>query len=134
MNLDGIISIIHNTMRGKSWAKSYNERLLSRNKCLDGCPPNSHCEWGICECNKRYQKSFGRCSQSGNLEPTPAHQAPFRTCSSTQDCVGVDINLVCRNNNRRGGKFCKCRKNMAWNKEQLECQVSEGKIIGKQLF
>ena len=32
-----------------------------RNECEYGCPPNTHCEWGVCECNEGFTKSWGVC-------------------------------------------------------------------------
>ena len=36
-------------------------RVNPRNECEYGCPPNTHCEWGLCECNEGYSKSWGVC-------------------------------------------------------------------------
>ena len=31
---------------------------ISRNLCRLGCPPNSHCEWGFCECDVGLVKTY----------------------------------------------------------------------------
>ena len=37
--------------------------LSARNECQYGCPSNSHCEWGLCECDPSFYKSWGLCWQ-----------------------------------------------------------------------
>ena len=37
--------------------------VFDRNLCRFGCPPNSHCEWGFCECDVGFVKTYvGYCS------------------------------------------------------------------------
>ena len=31
---------------------------FDRNLCRFGCPPNSHCEWGFCECDVGFVKTY----------------------------------------------------------------------------
>ena len=33
------------------WDEDYYNNNYLTNTCLGGCPLNSHCEWGMCECN-----------------------------------------------------------------------------------
>ena len=43
------------SMRGNGgmggWDDDYYNNNYLTNTCLGGCPLNSHCEWGMCECN-----------------------------------------------------------------------------------
>eukprot|EP00092_Neocalanus_flemingeri_P047974 GFUD01054574.1.p1 GENE.GFUD01054574.1~~GFUD01054574.1.p1 ORF type:complete len:650 (+),score=133.34 GFUD01054574.1:3-1952(+) len=116
-----LMSLLHTHGYRSGWDGDYYSSYYERNNCLDGCGPNSHCEWGICECNYGYQKRWGRCTKDRNPEPTPANEAPFQSCLKTEDCSTVDINLVCSGHQNQ--KYCKCRKDMEWNAELLECQV-----------
>ena len=95
--------------------------MFFSNACLDGCPANSHCEWGFCECNADFTKSWGQCSSSTAPEASPDRSALDPTillCFDTAGCRTVDINLVCLNTT------CTCRRDMAWNTRALECQVN----------
>ena len=35
----------------RGWDQNYYDNNYQRNECMFGCPMNSHCEWGFCECN-----------------------------------------------------------------------------------
>ena len=107
-----------NYILGKKYIKYTNYLNFYRNKCKDGCPQGSHCEWGICECDSEKQKMFGQCSNiKSSVEPGQGHKNPFKKCSMSRDCWDVDINLVCTD------EKCGCRHNMKWNKVMVECQV-----------
>ena len=38
-------------MMGGGWDDDYYKNYYLTNTCIGGCPINSHCEWGLCECN-----------------------------------------------------------------------------------
>jgi len=116
------------------WNDNYYQNYYSQNICLFGCPAYSHCEWGFCECNGGYVKSYGRCVLAGTPRtPRPANFEPFNidcsgsanyTQSVADTCAVHDINLVCNTNLTVGdqGK-CQCRNDMRWNTEAGECQI-----------
>ena len=83
------------------------------------CPSNTHCEWGFCECNAGFTKTWGQCSKgSVSLSPSRASLEPATlACDGDAVCQAVDINMVCM------GTTCTCRKDMKWNNKALECQV-----------
>ena len=111
-----------------------------------GCPPNSFCQFGFCECNPGLTKSMvitpflhvscihlplstllfqGSC-YPGNQQPPPRASdfQPFQDCTSESTCMAVDMNLICNTNLTMGGQGkCQCRTNMRWNTEAGECQV-----------
>eukprot|EP00092_Neocalanus_flemingeri_P065792 GFUD01080070.1.p1 GENE.GFUD01080070.1~~GFUD01080070.1.p1 ORF type:complete len:626 (+),score=105.07 GFUD01080070.1:130-1878(+) len=104
--------MLHNNGYNSSWDEQYHTNYYDKNNCQEGCPPNSHCEWGICECDRK----------SSSTEVTPDnHQDPFKQCSQSLECSQIDINLVCLGG--RIQKVCQCRKDMAWNSVLLECQL-----------
>ena len=35
----------------RGWDDDYYNNYYLTNTCIGGCPINSHCEWGLCECN-----------------------------------------------------------------------------------
>ena len=50
-----------NQIGGRGWDQNYYDNNYQRNECMFGCPANSHCEWGFCECNagtSRFFKTF----------------------------------------------------------------------------
>jgi len=119
---------------GHGWNTGYYNNYYSRNLCRYGCPPNSHCEWGFCECNAGLTKSYGVC-QSGRGTPRPSTFDPLNIdCTATSanstdgaasTCAKYDINLVCNTNLTTAetqGK-CQCRNDMRWNTEAGECQI-----------
>jgi len=38
-------------MMAGGWDNDYYTNNYLTNTCIGGCPINSHCEWGLCECN-----------------------------------------------------------------------------------
>jgi len=99
-----------------------------KNSCYQGCPPLSHCQWGLCECDSGHKKKWGLCRNS-EVEATQVQQrleqGERRSCEQTQDCHRVDINMVCEEL-ESGAKECRCRKDMRWNNEAVECQLYLG--------
>merc|ERR1712218_414763 len=122
---------------GGSWDDNYFTNYYSRNVCHFGCPPNSHCEWGFCECNVGFVKTYGTCHTWGT-KPTPrlssflpdnlvctvddaANQTLIdasQQTNSTSYCALQDINMVC-NATKTSGTWhehgqsmgrCECRK------------------------
>jgi len=117
---------------GGVWDDNYFSNYYSRNLCRFGCPPNSHCEWGFCECDVGFVKTYGTCQTLGT-KATPrlssfmpenlacgAHQA-----NVSSYCALQDINMVCNANlsTTEGMGRCECRKDMKWNNEAKECQI-----------
>ena len=50
-----------NQIGGRGWDQNYYDNNYQQNECMFGCPANSHCEWGFCECNagtSRFIKIF----------------------------------------------------------------------------
>lgn len=95
-----------------------------RNECMGGCPMNSHCEWGFCECNYGYERRFGHCGRVGSVfNPRPVRFDPFVSCASTATCQEMDINMICNTELtvQAGGK-CQCKTDMKWNEAKGECQ------------
>jgi len=102
----------------------YNNYYLT-NTCLGGCPLNSHCEWGFCECNAGSERRYGRCENDwSNIPPRQASFDPFKTCSATSTCMAMDMNLVCNTDLTTSGNIgkCECRPDMKWNTQAGECQ------------
>ena len=94
-----------------NWDSNY-QNFYQVNKCQGGCSPNSHCEWGVCECDKGFRRSWGACHNmvGGSInfksiispqnvtsmpEP-PEPQNQYLSCSENQECFGRDMNMVCR--------------------------------------
>jgi len=103
------------------WSGYYTD-YYQKSECEYGCPPHTHCEWGLCECDTGYYKSWGTCRQAEeHIESKKGGQPANRTeggiCSNLVDCSMLDINMVCRSNN------CLCRRDMKWNPKALECQL-----------
>jgi len=102
------------------WGNSYR-----RNECQYGCPMNSHCEWGYCECDYGFWRRYGQCvRKGGNYNPRPGSFNPFISCASYADCQAIDINMMCNTNLtvQTGGK-CQCKPDMKWNEASGECQM-----------
>jgi len=128
--------------RSSSWGRDgrwdqpyeddYYRNYYERNECYEGCPANSHCEWSFCECNYGYKKKWGRCESDWGTIPQatlqqyrPTSFDPFKSCSSSMDCMSMDMNLVCNKDLTTQATVgqCECRRDMKWNTEALECQV-----------
>jgi len=123
--------------------ETYYATFYSQNSCYQGCPPLSHCEWGICECNAGHEKELGLCwdpSTTNGSSPSGSSPQPTsvitqatesleieegRRCLEARDCNNIDINLICVEL-VDGTKECQCRKDMQWNREALECQFFIG--------
>merc|ERR1711970_1248487 len=94
-------------------------------QCFGGCPYATHCEWGFCECNRGYEKRYGRCEQDwSNQQGRPNNFDPFVECLESSTCQRMDMNLICNTNItlQAGGK-CECRSDMKWNTQNSECQL-----------
>jgi len=102
------------------WNSAYR-----RNECMFGCPFNSHCEWGYCECNYGFIRRYGQCQRRGaRITPRAANFDPFQPCNSWSDCQAIDMNMMCNTNLtvQAGGK-CQCKPDMKWNEATGECQM-----------
>jgi len=108
------------------WDNDYYQNNYLTNTCIDSCPINSHCEWGLCECNAGTTRRYGRCEKNwpANPPPRPQNFDPFQTCSSSSTCLALDMNLICNTNLTTQGTIgkCECRRDMRWNAAEGECQ------------
>jgi len=105
---------------------NYYSNNYQTNTCIGGCPMNSHCEWGFCECNAGSTRRYGRCESNwANIPPRPSSFDPFQTCSTTATCMAMDMNLICNTELTTQGNIgkCECRRDMKWNSQTGECQI-----------
>merc|ERR1712012_933008 len=113
---------------GRGWDQNYYDNNYQQNECMFGCPMNSHCEWGFCECNAGTSRRFGQCqsdwNQVPNYTPRPPTFDPFKTCISSSSCAAMDMNLICNLDVSLPGQpgTCECRRDMRWNTQEGECQ------------
>jgi len=115
-------------MGGRGWDQNYYDNNYQQNECMFGCPPNSHCEWGFCECNAGTSRRFGQCqsdwTQVPNYTPRLPSFDPFKSCISSTSCAAMDMNLICNLDVSMPGQpgTCECRRDMRWNAQEGECQ------------
>jgi len=116
---------------------SYYIDNYHRNRCSSGCPANTTCEWGICQCEDPHMvQIWGECVPPDVVERNETLlelEIEGKACSSHSYCQEMDINALCFRAERRqgvgwyyeeGGEgVCKCRHEMQWNKAAFECQV-----------
>ena len=102
----------------------YYSNYYSQGRCYQGCPYNSHCNYGFCECNLGFQEIYGSCYRNGQ-EPPPRHlENPFIPCDASLEespCQSIDLNMVCY----EGQETCDCRQGFKWNPDVNACQLSE---------
>ena len=128
--------------------------LVFRNQCYAGCPANTTCEWGMCQCSnpnhiqiwgecverdvtschqRCHQESPGvkRCDQRCHQERNSTvfdEEAEGKPCTETLFCQEQDINLVCEGSSSVFGVTVlpKCGENIGrWGRE-ASLQVQEG--------
>ena len=59
-----------------NWDSNY-QNFYQVNKCQGGCSPNSHCEWGVCECDEGFRRSWGAChNMVGGSLSNPSYLSP----------------------------------------------------------
>eukprot|EP00092_Neocalanus_flemingeri_P057738 GFUD01068697.1.p1 GENE.GFUD01068697.1~~GFUD01068697.1.p1 ORF type:complete len:508 (-),score=124.13 GFUD01068697.1:681-2204(-) len=120
-----MMSMMHGGGMYGGYNSGYYNSYYSNNRCFGGCPYAAHCEWGFCECNRGFEKRYGRCEQDwGNQQGRPANFDPFVECVDSTSCQRMDMNLICNTNVtiQTGGK-CECRQDMRWNTQKSECQM-----------
>jgi len=120
----------------------YYPVYYERDECEEACPENTHCEWGVCECEKGFKKMWGQCLNSTAVEPRN-REGEGAACHTTEWCQQEkDINMVCQTEEERKydvnldtnwidldfntapeNKTCRCRVGMEWNDRVLECQI-----------
>ena len=100
---------------------------ISRNRCYSGCPENTTCEWGICQCeDPDMVQIWGECvppdvvARNGTLSEL---EIGGTACLSDSFCQNRDINALCFRSEEGEEGVCKCRQEMQWNRAALECQV-----------
>ena len=101
----GMKTITANITKGKKLEVFFDKccDLSYRNECLYGCPVNTKCEWGFCECVKDYMKLRGRCFArvtADMLQNIPQADYTGSRCQDQQDCTKHDINLICGMDNK----------------------------------
>jgi len=104
----------------------YYNTYIRRGQCFDGCPKDSHCIFGLCQCNPGREQSVGGCYTRGtSVPPRPEGFDPYLPCTDSRICHAMDINLVCWKNstNLTGTTRCSCRRDMKWNNATGECQL-----------
>ena len=103
---------------------------ISRNRCYSGCPENTTCEWGLCQCKDPDMiQIWGECvppdvtegKRNGTLLEL---EMEGTACSSDSFCQDRDINALCFRSQEGEEGVCKCRQEMHWNRAAFECQVS----------
>lgn len=110
---------------GGFFGPNYRRDYYNGNQCFGGCLGDSHCEYGICECNYGFERRYGRCNRVGAAyTPRPQSFDPFVSCANNAGCQAIDLNMVCNTKltTAEGGK-CQCKPDMRWNKEGGECQM-----------
>merc|ERR1711915_593442 len=110
------------------WDDNYYRSYYLTNTCLFGCPMNSHCEWGFCECNAGTVRKYGQCRDNWSaqsMQARPSNFDPFKSCTESSDCMTTDMNLICNKNLTIQGTTgkCECRRDMKWNQQQGECSL-----------
>jgi len=92
--------------------------------CFGGCPLNSFCQFGFCECQPGFERRYGRCWRSTDDWRQARITDPFVVCGANSDCQRMDMNLICNTNKtiQQGGR-CECREDMRWNERESECQL-----------
>lgn len=114
------------------WNPEYYRTYYEKNKCIYGCPKNSHCEWGFCECDKDYQKFQGKCYTQVTATMMQSQQSNWTLddelcCSSPEHCWSHDINSICESTNNSTSSHCenkcKCRVGSEFNTKAEECQI-----------
>merc|ERR1712029_236879 len=110
-------------MMAGGWDNDYYTNNYLTDTCIGGCPINSHCEWGLCECNGGSTRRYGRCEKNWptNTPPRPQNFDPFQTCSDSSTCQALDMNLICNTNLTTQGTIgkCECRRDMRWNAAEV---------------
>jgi len=103
----------------EEWDTDYYRDYYEQKRCLDGCPKQTHCEWGFCECDQDLVKAWGQCKkvQPGSPSGDRNSSSLNRNCRRTRECQTFDMNAVCTQG------VCACRKDMKWNPKALECQI-----------
>ena len=135
------------------FARHITIKSISRNRCHSGCPENTTCEWGLCQCeDPRMVQLWGECVlqqdlHGTSLEGTVSEETIVgKTCFDDAFCQEEDINTLCFRSNELEEGLCKCRhviviiililirtiifmimykcrQEMQWNTAALECQV-----------
>ena len=90
------------------------------------CPPNAHCQWGVCHCLPGFLQAWGTCVPERDPDSHTSQQPtiePGTECTTSNECQKSDINLVCKGSSR---KQCQCREPTRWNSKLRECQIYIG--------
>ena len=75
---------------GLGWNSYYYNHYYYNNQCWGGCPFAAHCEWGFCECNRGYQRSFGGCVRDlDSARQRPDNFNPFVDCREGSTCQRI---------------------------------------------
>ena len=143
---DSLSSYLDNFYK-RYFARHITIKSIPRNRCHSGCPENTTCEWGLCQCeDPRMVQLWGECVlqqdlHGTSLEGTVSEETIVgKTCFDDAFCQEEDINTLCFRSNELVEGLCKCRheifirtiifivmykgrQEMQWNTAALECQV-----------
>ena len=118
---------INNYHRYLTFSSFLFSTTVSRNRCYSGCPENTTCEWGICQCEDPDMiQLWGECvspdvgEKNGTLLEL---EIEGTACLSDSFCQNGDINALCFRSQEGEEGVCKCRQEMQWNSAAFECQV-----------
>ena len=97
----------------------YYSHNYHSNHCQYGCPTNSYCEWGFCECSAGFEKRFGQCvADWGSARPKKEHDfnsGLTLSCSEHSECQQYDLNMFC--DQEVSPARCQCKTDMKWKTE-----------------
>ena len=98
------------------FARHITIKSISRNRCHSGCPENTTCVWGLCQCeDPRMVQLWGECVlqqdlHGTSLEGTVSEETIVgKTCLEDAFCQEEDINTLCFRSNELEEGMCKCR-------------------------
>ena len=98
---------------------SYYRNNYYSNQCQYGCPLNSHCEWGFCECNAGHERRFGQCEANWSTarlnKEHDFNSGVQLSCSAHSFCQAYDVNMYC--NMDISPAKCQCKNDMKWRTE-----------------
>ena len=86
--------LMYRNQHGGQYNDPYYNDYYSQGRCMGGCPLNSRCEYGFCECLAGYLKGNGQCYTHTKPEREDSFD-PFQPCIGSSMCQKIDMNLVC---------------------------------------
>ena len=116
--------LMHLNRFGNAYRDPYYSSYYYQGQCEGGCPINSRCEYGFCNCLPVYTQINGQCYRQKTYAQRAPSIKPFIACMESSSCHRMDINLICNTNLTSTGDEgrCECRRDMRWNSKDHECQ------------